>query len=264
MFNIKKIENYLAKPLINEMADIYDNNSLSFHWSNHKLSKTLVRNNICDNFSFTDADYWIDTDDTIIKISKKDILKFIVSKSSDLSDLLFEPKKVSLTSISGPYEDLELINLVTKDEIQYAYLVMLLKNKAPQRGLRLNSSEEILICFSENFLKESKIVIHQFSHTGILFKSIGDDFLEQFEGNEQFKLYIDSDKFINGNKAYSERENDSFILNKKDFKFSKQFFNNSSEHFFFVRYKDIKHNQLKNNFCNCLNLFEQSLFNNIA
>ncbi len=264
MFNTKRVKEYLNGPSVNEMVYINDQETISFHWSNHRVTKKMARLNILDSYTLDNEVLFIESNDSMISFSKLDILNLIVTKPGDLTEFLFEPKKVFRDLTSSEYQEIELINLVTKDDIDYAYRSMLLKNKIPQRGLRLNSNQEILICFSGNFIKETKAIIHQFSHTGILFKSCNLNFLEDFEANENFKFYIDSKKFINGGQAYSESENDSFILNKKSFQFASSLNNNSSEIFFFIRYIDIKNQKLKIDFSNYLSHFEEKFTKNIS
>lgn len=257
-FNFENIKKYYDSPSFKNDLSISHTGNISFHWSNHRD----VKNKIRDKFrclKFLSKEIWIKNEQSYLSMSTDDLLSFVTIKSGDkeIMDSLFEIKEISLHGKSGPYCDLSLIDCFNRLDIESKYLEMTLKNKVPQRGFRLNCTDEILMCFDENFLKETKISIHQFSNTGLLFKSESGDFNEILESHKEFKFYINSESKKLVSSFYSEYEKDAFVISKSNLKISYPI--NTDEVFLFIKFRDIENKILKRNLKNYLEYAEEKI-----
>lgn len=260
MFNFDKINKYLKNLTLKDTVFVDDKSSIYFHWSNHKVTKKIAQNNIDLLPLKKDTNLWIKNDESYLKLNKQEITDYIASKDVK-DDNFFDIKSIS-NCLNEEFEDSCLADHIDETDLREAYLRMALKNKIPQRNFRLSTNEEVLFCYSNNFLRETKIIIHQFSNSGILFKCNSDDFLEILEDYKLFKIYLDSSSLTTSGKAYCESEENSIILTKDNLNLCDQFIDEHS--YFYVRYADMKNKEIKTNLCSYLDAFERNVIKKIA
>lgn len=260
MFNLAKISTYLKSPKLQESVYVDDKSTIHFHWANHKKTKKIAQQAIELLPNRDKSSLWIKNNESYLKLDKQEITDYIAVKNAK-DDNFFDIKIIS-KCLSEEFEESCLADHIGESDLREAYLRMALKNKIPQRNFRLSTKEEVLFCYSNNFLNETKVIIHQFSNTGILFKCQNDDFLEIFEYNNLFKIYLDSSSLTNHGKAYCESEQNAIILKKENLKLCDQFIDENC--YFFVRYADMKNKEVKSNLCSYLDSFEQNVIKKIA
>jgi hypothetical protein len=260
MFNLDKINKYLKNPNLEESVFVDDKSSIHFHWSNHKITKQIAQRRINLSPIKNRKNLWIKNKESYLKLDKQEITDYIASNNLK-DDNLFDVKMIA-NCLSEEFEDSCLADHIDETELRKSYFRMALKNKIPQRSFRLSTKEEILFCYSNNFLQETKVVIHQFSNSGILFKCSNVDFLEIFEENKTFKIYLDSAALTRNGKAYTESEKNAIILKKENIKICDQFIDENN--YFYVRYADMNGSEIKSDLCLYLNSFEQNVIKKIA
>lgn len=260
MFNLSKISKYLENPSLQDSVFVDDESTIHFHWSNHRITKKIAQQTVNLKSTQVSESLWIKNDDSYLKFCKKEITNYIASKNIK-DDNLFDIKSIA-RCLSEEFEDSCIADHINVSDLQSAYYRMSLKNKVPQRNFRLSTLDEILMCYSNDFLYETKIVIHQFSNSGILFKSTSEEFFEIFEDNNEFKIYLDSYSLTNKGKAYSESEENAIVLRKENIKLCDQLIDECS--YFYVRYTDMNSHVVKQNLCNYLDLFQKDIIKKIA
>ena len=239
--------------------------SISFHWSNHRISKMLA-SKYFKNLDFNSKKLWIKTDCSIIEMTTSDILDYVTINSSKVQqlDFLFELKDISVMGPTGPYNTITLSECIDKSELKSKFLMSLLKNKSPQRSFRLNCNEKVLMCYSENYLKETKIQVHQLTKSGILFKSDNIDIFEILEDNESFKFYLNPEAASEHKPFYSEAERDSFKVSKEKIRVSSSFLSNEDECYFFIKFSDMANERIKSKIKSYLDETEKLIVQAVA
>ena len=262
---LENLKNYLKKPSFKNSLSLNSTDSISFHWSNHRVSRS-VASKYFKNLNFNSKKLWIKTQASIIEMTTCDLLDYVTINSSKVQqlDFLFELKDISLLGPTGPYNTMTLSECIDKSELKAKFLMSLLKNKSPQRSFRLNCTEEILMCYSENCLKETKVQVHQLTKSGILFKSDNMDIFEILEDKDSFKFYLNSEAASAHKPFYSEVEKDSFKVSKDKIKLSSSFLSDEDECYFFIKFKDINNERIKSNIKDYLDETEKLIVQAVA